>query len=95
MPTAPIALTAATGNTTLVSVAADRTFTIDELVLISDAAGVLEVRSGSTPIVPDFGTIAGAQYTFAGLKSQAAGDDIILNRTDSAAISGYVRYRVK
>lgn len=91
----PIQLAAGTGSTTLVTVAAGQTFAIDELVLVCDAAGTLEVRSGSTAIVPDWPAIAGAQYTFGGLVSQAAGDDIVLNRTDSLAVSGYLRYRVK
>ena len=95
MPFLPISLTAATGTTTLVSGPAGQVFAVDEIVLITDAAGELAVQSGSTPIVPAWGAVAGAQYTFGGLASQAAGDDLVLNRTDSLAVSGYVRYRVK
>lgn len=96
MPKAGIDLASGTGNTTLITTAAGEHFWCDSLTLSPDAAGEIEVLSGSTVIwhIPD--AAAGGQYTAPHvLESIAVGDNLVVNRVDAMALGGAIAYRIK
>lgn len=90
----PIALTAATGNTTLVAIAAGERFVIEAIELVPGGAGGFTLRSGATGVTGAIAGAAGSQYVFCEKFGQADGDDIVINRTDSIALAGSITYRV-
>lgn len=90
----PIALSAATGDTTLVAIAAGQRFIIEAIELVPGGAGGFTLRSAATGITGAIAGAAGSQYVFCDKFGAADGDDIVLNRTDSIAVAGSLTYRV-
>lgn len=95
MPDATIDLASGTGSTTLITTAAGEHFWCDELNITAGAAGAFELLSGSTSLTGEINALAGAQYTFVGLRSRAVGEDLVLSRIDAMEVGGSYKYRLK
>lgn len=91
---ADINLTAATGNSTLITCAAGERFVLEAIELIPAAAGTFALLSAATRIATVGSANAGQEYVFLEKFGAANGDELILNRTDSIAIAGSITYRI-
>lgn len=92
---AAIELASDTGTDAIITTAAGQHFWVDVITVITDAAGELSIASGSTAIAGPWVAVAGTPYSFFGLTSIVAGDDLNIVRTDAMAIGGSWTGRVK
>jgi hypothetical protein len=90
-----IDLASGTGSTNLITTSATEHFWCDEITVIPDTAGVFELLSGSTSLTGEVNALAGAPYSFFGLRSVAVGDNLVLSRVDAMAVGGTYQSRVK
>lgn len=94
----PLALTAASGETTLVAAVAGRRIVIEALELVPAAALTFAVWSGTvgagTRITGDVVGNAGAQYQWWDRITHADNVILNLNRATSVAMSGSLVYRL-
>lgn len=94
----PIALTAASGETTLVAAVAGRRILIESLELVPAAALTFAVWSGTvaagTRITGDIVGSAGGQYLWQDRIGHADNVILNLNRATSVAIAGSLVYRL-
>lgn len=94
--TASIALSAGTGETTLIDVGASEYFFVHQMVLVP-GAGTLALWSGTVAagqrITGDM-VLPAAAVTFENLMGHGAGRDLIVNRGTSIVLTGHIVYSV-